>query len=45
MLGIREELGARKGFTSWPSAPPKGLARDIRAVAETRPRGVNQRSE
>lgn len=36
---------ARKGFMSWPSAPPKGLARDAIAVADTRPAGVNQRSE
>lgn len=36
---------ARKGFMSWPNAPPKGLAREAMAVAETRPRGENQREE
>ena len=36
---------ARKGFMSWPNAPPKGFARDAIAVAEIRPEGVNQRSE
>ncbi len=45
MLGISEALVARKGLMSWPSAPPKGFAREAMAVAETRPAGENQRSE
>ncbi len=36
---------ARKGLINWPRAPPKGLAREAIAVAETRPRGLNQRDE
>ncbi len=35
---------AQKGLMSWPRAPPKGLASEARAVAETRPRDVNHRS-
>ena len=45
MFGMEEAFGARKGLISWPSAPPNGFARDATAVAETRPEGVNQRSE
>lgn len=45
ILGISEGLVARKGSMSWPSAPPKGFARDATAVAEMRPAGVNQRFE
>ena len=45
MEGMEEGLVARKGLMSWPRAPPKGFARDATAVAETRPEGVNQRSE
>lgn len=42
MFGICEGEGQRKGFMSCPRAPPKGLAREAIAVAETRPRGLNQ---
>ena len=45
MEGNWEARVARKGFMSWPRAPPKGLAREAMAVAETRPEGVNQMSE
>lgn len=30
---------------SWPRAPPRGLAREAMAVAETRPVLLNQASE
>ena len=36
---------ARKGLINWPRAPPNGFARLASAVADTRPRVVNQRSE
>lgn len=45
MLGISDALVARKGLMSWPRAPPNGFASEAMAVAETRPAGVNQRSE
>jgi len=35
----------QKGMMSCPSAAPNGLARLVRAVAATRPRLVNHRSE
>lgn len=42
---MSDALVARNGLMSWPSAPPKGFAREAIAVAETRPEGVNQMSE
>ena len=45
MRETSEELLTQNGTTSCPSAAPKGLARDVKAVAATRPRLVNQRSE
>ena len=45
MFGINDGWGARKGLISWPRAPPKGLASEASAVAETRPFGENQSSE
>lgn len=45
MFGISDALVARNGLMSCPSAPPKGLASEAIAVAETRPEGVNQMSE
>ena len=43
--GISEGAVARNGLISCPKAPPNGLAKLANAVAETRPRGVNHRSE
>ena len=45
IFGIWPGSVARKGSISWPRAPPNGFARLASAVAETRPAGVNQRSE
>ena len=45
MFGISDVLLARKGLMSCPIAPPRGFAREAIAVADTRPEGVNQRSE
>lgn len=44
IFGISLDLVARNGSTSCPIAAPKGLAREARAVAETRPREVNHSS-
>lgn len=44
-LGMSLGLYTHKGTISWPSAAPKGFARLARAVAATRPRSVNHRSE
>ena len=45
MFGISLGFVARKGSMSWPNAPPNGFAKLITAVAETRPRGLNHKSE
>lgn len=45
MFGTADGSGAKKGLMSWPRAPPKGLAREATAVAETRPAGENHSSE
>ena len=42
--GMLAGKGARKGEVSWARAPPKGLAREAMAVAETRPEGENHSS-
>jgi len=45
MLGMSAGEFTQKGTMSWPRAAPKGLARVVTAVAATRPRLVNHRSE
>ena len=45
MSGMSCESVANMGLMSWPKAPPKGFAKEAIAVAETRPRGENQRAE
>ena len=45
ILATSDGLTARKGSISEPSAPPKGFASVVMAVAVTRPRGVNHSSE
>ena len=45
MLGTSLGFEQRKGLINWPKAPPKGFAREAIAVADTRPRGLNQSSE
>ena len=45
MFGVSEGWLTKRGDISWPRAPPNGFARLAIAVAETRPRGENQRPE
>lgn len=45
MEGISFGVDTSSGVMTWPRAAPNGLARDAIAVADTRPAGVNQRSE
>lgn len=42
---MSDALVARNGLMSCPNAPPNGFAKEAIAVADTRPAGVNQRSE
>lgn len=44
-LGTSLAENTQNGIINWPIAAPKGLARLIRAVAATRPRLVNHKSE